>query len=185
MTSFTRTDTARLPSGITTGRPDPASLPASFIGRIGSFWMTGITRPRPMISSGAEKAPVGHRALRPLDDAEIVRPDLGAELEIGGGDHDRLGRQRDGLHRHVLHVAIGAESQAAAGGDGQKQHESDAHASHGNLLLSLVPHESLRVHHHRATKRGGGSDEARHGLKHDETERVVDADLRGRDRRRR
>ncbi len=34
-------------------------MPASFIGRIGSFWITGMTRPRPTTSSGVEKAPFG------------------------------------------------------------------------------------------------------------------------------
>ena len=39
--------------GMTGGRPAPASFDASFIGRIGSFWMTGRTSPRPTTSFGS------------------------------------------------------------------------------------------------------------------------------------
>ncbi len=70
------------------------------------------------------------RACRPFDNAHVVWAQLCAELEVGCGDDDRLGRQRDRLDRHVLHVAIGAEREAAAGGERQEQHEGDAHASH-------------------------------------------------------
>src|SRR3989304_1919698 len=58
-TSFTRTDTARMPSGITGGRPEPASFDASFALRIGSFFTTLTIRPRPRVSAGAFKGPGG------------------------------------------------------------------------------------------------------------------------------
>ena len=59
MTSLTRTDTARSPGGMAGGSPDPASADASFMGRIGSFWMTGSTMLRPITSFGSPIAPAG------------------------------------------------------------------------------------------------------------------------------
>ena len=62
MTSLTRTDTARSPSGMAGGRPPPPSFAASFIGRIGSFSTTGEMSPRPTTSSTVLNAPVGTEA---------------------------------------------------------------------------------------------------------------------------
>src|SRR5215203_1463834 len=59
MTSLTRTDTARRPGGMTGGSPAPASFDASFIGRIGSYWTTAITSPRPTASFGSLMASAG------------------------------------------------------------------------------------------------------------------------------
>ena len=43
-TSSTRTETARIPSGITAGRPAPASFGASLAARIGSFSTTAVIK---------------------------------------------------------------------------------------------------------------------------------------------
>ena len=72
----------------------------------------------------------GHRAFGPLDHAQVVGAQFGAELEVGGRDDHRSGRQRDRLDLHFLHVAVGAVGQTAAGGEGQKEHEGDTHAGH-------------------------------------------------------
>ena len=48
-----------MPSGMTGGRPDPASFGASFAARIGSFFTIGTIRPRSSSSSGFEKEPSG------------------------------------------------------------------------------------------------------------------------------
>src|SRR5687767_7933429 len=59
MTSLTRTDTARMPSGMTGGSPAPASFEASLPVRIGSFLTTEMIRPRPTSSFACEKVPSG------------------------------------------------------------------------------------------------------------------------------
>src|SRR5262245_28667110 len=71
MTSLTLIETARRPGGITGGKPDPASLGAILSSRNGSFWIIGITRPRPMTSFGSEialagAAFAGHSMIRTL-----------------------------------------------------------------------------------------------------------------------
>jgi len=59
MTSSTRMLTARMPSGITIGRPPPASLTAIFAGMSGSFIATFWIRPRPRTSSTEDEYPSG------------------------------------------------------------------------------------------------------------------------------
>src|SRR6267378_4026820 len=46
-TSFTRTETARIPGGISDGKPDPAFSGASLLRRINKPLDMGITTPRP------------------------------------------------------------------------------------------------------------------------------------------
>ncbi len=86
-----------MPSGMTGGRPAPASFDASLAARIGSFLTTGTIRPRPSSSAGCEKVPSGAVPLGKLDDLQVVFPDRGPELEVGGRDHDRLRRGVDRL----------------------------------------------------------------------------------------
>ena len=59
MTSLTRTETARMPSGMTGGSPAPASLAASFDGSSGSPLTTETIMPRPTTSSGRANEPSG------------------------------------------------------------------------------------------------------------------------------
>jgi hypothetical protein len=59
ITSSTRTETARMPSGIIGGSPAPASFEASLVGSSGSFFTIGEITPRPMSSSVVVKAPSG------------------------------------------------------------------------------------------------------------------------------
>src|SRR5262249_9176238 len=59
MTSFTRTDTARIPAGMAGGRPEPASFDASLAASTGSFLTRETINPRPMTSCGCENVPSG------------------------------------------------------------------------------------------------------------------------------
>src|SRR2546422_856619 len=71
-----------------------------------------------------------HGVGRPLDDPDVVPRELGADVEIGGSDDDRLRRNRRGLRWQVLHVVVCAKRECAAGRDGQNEHDEHADASH-------------------------------------------------------
>ena len=143
MTSLTRTDTARMPSGMTGGSPAPASFDASLAGRIGSFLTMGTMRPRPTISSGLTNAPSGAWPSGNLSDLQVLVLQLGAELQVGVGHDDRLRLVVvDRRHWLVVHHVVGAVGQSAAGedGDGEDGEDSVAH----ERPLAFVPHDGDR-----------------------------------------
>ena len=123
MTSLTRTDTARMPSGMTGGRPAPASFDASLAGRIGSFstiehdQAAADERGRILRNGPSGTSPAGE-----LDDGQVLAAQLGAEREVGGGDDDGPCWHRDGLGRQVLHEVVGAIGEPASGDDGDEKH---------------------------------------------------------------
>ncbi len=87
------------------------------------------------MAAGSSNAPSGTA----LDGHSTVvrssRPNLAAEREVGVGDDDALGRNRDGLDRHVLQVVIGSVRQAAAGDQRDDKDRKDPYAIHMVLIF--------------------------------------------------
>ena len=124
-------------------QPEPASFDASLALRIGSFLTIGTIRPRPMTSSRLREGALRRLPCRELDDRDVLLLQLGAELQVGGGDDDSLRRRVHRLHRLVLHEVVGAVRQPASGenGYGEDCEDSAAHVVH----LLFVPHQRGRL----------------------------------------
>ncbi len=169
-----------MPSGMTGGSPEPASFEASLAVRIGSFLTIGTIRPRPTISSACANAPSGALPCREVDDREVVLLELGAELQVGGGDDDRLRRRRHRLHRLVLHEVVGAVREPASGEDGDGEDGKDSAAHDGPLAIRSASARD-RLHRERSAHRMPTALTSRAtGSEHHEVERIVDGDLRTR-----
>ena len=136
-----------------------------------------------MTSSGFGEGALGRLAGGELDDLQVLLLELGAQLQIGGGDDDRLGRRVHLLHRLVLHEVVGAVRQPASGenGNGKDGKDSVAHV--------WSPSYSFRItrgaHGQRSLPDGRKrSDEPRNRTEDHEVERIVDSDPRRGDCRR-
>ena len=83
-----------MPSGITGGSPEPASFDASLALRIGSFLTIGTISAAADDFVGFANVPSGVLPCGNCDDLQVFFLELGAELQVGGSDDDRLGRRR-------------------------------------------------------------------------------------------
>src|SRR5439155_8399509 len=65
---------------------------------------------------------------------DVVAPQHGADVEIGGGDDDGPGGDRHRPRPCILHEVVRAECQRTPGGDGQHEHHEHSHPSHKKCL---------------------------------------------------
>ena len=99
-TSFTATDSARIPSGIVAANPPPAAMGANFDSRMGSFWATEVIKARFWQSSIRENIFATGAFVGQGISPQRLRCEDGPERERPGSDHD------------LLHITMGAGVEA-------------------------------------------------------------------------
>ena len=143
MTSFTRTDTARMPSGMTGGRPEPASFGRQLRREDRLVLDERDDHPAAHDLLRLDKRSFGRLAIGKLRDLQVLQPAArrratGRSLATTTGCVLDL----DNLHLRVVHHVVGAVGQTAARehGDGEHGEDSVAH----ERPLAFVLHDGDR-----------------------------------------